>query len=50
MVAVDRDGAVLAPCGRCREFVIHLDAANADTLVMIGVDSSIALRELLPFR
>lgn len=50
MVAVDRNGAILAPCGRCREFVIQLDAANADTLVMIDVDSSIALRELLPFR
>ena len=50
MVAVDRHGAVLAPCGRCREFVIQLDEANADTLVMTDLDSSIALRELLPFR
>lgn len=50
MVAVDRHVAVLAPCGRCREFVIQLDEANADTLVMTDLDSSIALRELLPFR
>lgn len=50
MVAVDRHGEVLAPYGRCRKFVIQLDEANADTRVMIDLDSSIALRELLPFR
>jgi cytidine deaminase len=50
MVAVDRNGAVLAPCGRCREFIIQLDPANADTVVMVDPDLSIALRELLPFR
>ena len=50
MVAVDRQGAVLAPCGRCREFIIQLAAANADTLVMVDSGSSIPLRELLPFR
>ena len=50
MVTVNRHCAVLAPCGRCREFVIQLDAANADTLGMIDFGSSIALRELLPFR
>ena len=33
IVAVNRHGAVPgAPCGRCREFVIQLDAANANTL------------------
>lgn len=35
MVAVDRHGEVLAPCGRCRKFVIQLDEANTDTRVMI---------------
>lgn len=50
MVAVNRQGAVLAPCGRCREFIIQLDAANAETLVMVDSNSLIPLRELLPFR
>ncbi|MGV7570836.1 cytidine deaminase [Mycobacteroides abscessus subsp. massiliense] len=50
MVAVDRHGAVLAPCGRCREFVSQLDVANGDTLVMVDASTTIALRELLPFR
>lgn len=49
MVAVNRAGAVLAPCGRCREFIIQLDAANADTTVMINIERSISLQELLPF-
>ncbi|MCX2715850.1 cytidine deaminase family protein [Mycolicibacterium sp. J2] len=49
MVAVNRAGAVLAPCGRCREFIIQLDPANADTTVMINIDRSISLHELLPF-
>jgi cytidine deaminase len=49
-VAVDRRGAVPAPCGRCREFIIQLDAANAETLVMVDPDRSIPLRELLSFR
>lgn len=50
MVAVNRDGAVLAPCGRCREFISQLDITNADTLVMVDASTVIALRELLPFR
>jgi cytidine deaminase len=50
MVAVNRDGAVLAPCGRCREFISQLDAANTDTQVLVDADTTIALRDLLPFR
>ncbi len=47
MVAVDWDGTVLQPCGRCRELVIQLDEANADTQVILpgGVRP---MRELLP--
>lgn len=50
MVAVNRHGAVLAPCGRCREFIIQLDPANADTLVKVDSDNTVTLRDLLPFR
>jgi hypothetical protein len=42
--------AVLAPCGRCREFIIQLHAANGDTLVVVDSDNTIALQKLLPFR
>jgi cytidine deaminase len=50
MVAVNRHGAVLPPCGRCREFISQLDVANGDTLVMVDAGTTIALRDLLPFR
>jgi cytidine deaminase len=52
IVAVWRDerGAlyVLPPCGRCREFIRQIDAANLDTEVVLGRARSASLRELLP--
>lgn len=39
---------VLPPCGRCREFIRQIDAANLDTEVILGADESSALRDLLP--
>lgn len=47
MVAVDWDGAILQPCGRCRELVIQLDPGNAATEVILqsGVRP---MKELLP--
>ena len=47
MVAVDWDGTVLQPCGRCRELVVQLDAGNADTEVILP-GSIRPMRELLP--
>src|SRR5690242_5350009 len=35
MVAVERDGSVVPPCGRCRELVVQLDAANSETQVIL---------------
>lgn len=52
IVAVWRDAHgllyVLPPCGRCREFIRQVDPANLDTEVVLGVNRSVALRELLP--
>jgi cytidine deaminase len=39
---------VLPPCGRCREFIRQIDAANIDAEVILGRDRSARLRELLP--
>ena len=50
VVAVNDRGEVLAPCGRCREMVWQLDAANKDALVVLGTDLALPLRELLPYR
>jgi cytidine deaminase len=52
-VAVWRDETdrlyVLPPCGRCREFIRQIDDANLDTLVILGSEHAVALRELLPY-
>ena len=47
MVAVDWNGSVLQPCGRCRELVVQIDPGNADTRVILP-HSARPMRELLP--
>ncbi len=47
MVAVDWDGTILQPCGRCRELVVQLDDGNAATRVILPHGSR-TMRELLP--
>lgn len=47
IVAVGEQG-ILPPCGRCRELMLQVSAANADTLVAIAEGQSEPLRELLP--
>ena len=39
---------VVAPCGRCREFIHQIDPANVDTKVILGRQRTAPLRELLP--
>jgi cytidine deaminase len=49
IVAVLKDGTVLAPCGRCREFMHQIDSRNLEeTEVVLGRDRVVRLRELLP--
>ncbi len=48
MIAVNSNGQILPPCGRCREFINQLSDLNCDAEVMIGVDSVVRLHELLP--
>jgi cytidine deaminase len=47
-VAVDWDGAILAPCGRCREFIYQMDEQNAGTRVLLRNGKVMSLRDLLP--
>ncbi|MFO7960415.1 MAG: cytidine deaminase [Nitriliruptoraceae bacterium] len=49
MVAVDVDGRVTPPCGRCREFISQLHAANAVTEVLVNDETVVTLQQLLPF-
>lgn len=49
IVAVWGQGTVLPPCGRCRELIYEIDEANLNnTMVLLGRDESVRLRELLP--
>jgi cytidine deaminase len=52
IVAVWRDDEdrlyVLPPCGRCREFIRQVDPANIDAQVVLGLRTSVPLRNLLP--
>jgi len=47
IVAVDWDGRVLQPCGRCRELVVQIDPGNADTRVILPAGVR-PMRDLLP--
>jgi cytidine deaminase len=47
IVAVDWDGSILQPCGRCRELVVQVDPGNADTHVILPGGVRL-MRDLLP--
>jgi len=49
IVAVQFDGSVMAPCGRCREFMRQLDPENLDADIVLAEGHSKPLRELLPY-
>ena len=54
IVAVWRDKEkdeiyVVAPCGRCREFIYRMNPSNIETEVILAKDKSLSLKELLPF-
>ncbi len=49
MVAVNWDGKVLPPCGRCREFISQLHEGNLETEVMVAEGTILTLQALLPF-
>jgi cytidine deaminase len=48
IVAVDTDGTILVPCGRCRELIRQVSPRNTATEVIIGRDRVVRLSELLP--
>ena len=47
IVAVHWQGAILPPCGRCRELVVQVDDDNAGTRVILA-DGVKPMRALLP--
>jgi cytidine deaminase len=49
MIAVDWDGRIMPPCGRCREFISQLHNDNLNTEVMVREGVVVTIRELLPY-
>ena len=49
MVAINKRGNVLPPCGRCREFISQLNDKNIEADVLIKRKKSMKLKELLPY-
>jgi cytidine deaminase len=47
-VAVNWDGRVLSPCGRCREFIFQVDSGNAKTRVLLNGRRESTIELLLP--
>lgn len=47
IVSVTADG-VISPCGRCRELMMQLDAANSETRVVLPGERVMPLRDLTP--
>jgi cytidine deaminase len=50
VVAVNKLGEVMPPCGRCREMMWQLSDANRNALVILSSVEARPLSELLPFR
>lgn len=48
MVAVNWNGGILPPCGRCREFISQLHPENFKAEVLVGAEQVVTLCELLP--
>lgn len=49
MVAVNWNGNILPPCGRCREFIAQLHRDNLQAEVLVAPATILLLRDLLPF-
>ena len=49
MIAVDTNGKILPPCGRCREFISQLHEENWQAEVMVKEGTIVTLRTLLPY-
>lgn len=47
-VAVDWDGSILPPCGRCREFLSQLHDDNLQAEVLVAEGTVVRLADLLP--
>lgn len=50
MVAVNKDGEIWPPCGRCREFLCQINDDNENCKVLLPDKSVTTIAKLLPYR
>jgi len=50
IVAVNGDGKLMPPCGRCRELLYQIDRGNLATEILLEGDQTVRLGDLLPQR
>ncbi len=50
LVAVDSNGYILPPCGRCRELILQVTLANIITEIFLNKKKSVKLSTLMPHR
>lgn len=50
IVAVFEDGSIIAPCGRCREFIAQINQENMNAEVVLDGHNNKKLSKLLPDR
>ncbi|MFT8315034.1 MAG: cytidine deaminase [Clostridium sp.] len=49
LIAVYKDGKIIPPCGRCREFICQIHDDNYKCEVMIRKDTVVTIDDLLPY-
>ncbi|UIJ44447.1 hypothetical protein LZK98_15450 [Sphingomonas cannabina] len=49
IVAVNSDGDVMPPCGRCRELMRQVDPRNWHSRIIVSDDAVATLEELMPY-
>lgn len=50
LIAVYKDGSIIPPCGRCREFICQIHDDDYQCEVMIGENKILTMGNLLPIR
>ncbi len=48
MIVAVAVGGIVPPCGRCREMLMQVDAANTQTKVIVAPNEWVPLADLLP--
>lgn len=49
IVAVDANGKIMPPCGRCRELIRQVNPENWSTSVLVAEDTVVTIADLMPY-